>query len=143
MNAQRNPYEFSWSVCFDVDFVAQLMYNGYLTMCEKVSVDNFILFPKLHHQRCVLFLPNLHIERRKRQLAKRFKISINKAFATVCDEIVKQHGQNWFYPPLVKCFKAFNARGQRYVFRMVNSVLLRVRARAMGVICLDRNAYMF
>ena len=113
VNAERNACEFSWSVCFDVDFVAQLMYNGYLTMCEMVSMDSFILIPKLHHQRCVLFLTGLYIERRKKRLVKRVKISTNKAFAKVCDEIIKQHGQNWFYPPLVECFKEFSARGQR------------------------------
>lgn len=113
MNAELNPYEFSWSVCFDVDFVAQLMYAGYLTMCEKIDPRRFILFPKLHHKRCVLFLKNLHIERRKKQLAKRFTISINKAFAKVCAGIIEQHGENWFYPPLVECFKEFNSRGRR------------------------------
>lgn len=93
--ARENPYQFSWSVSFDIDFVAELMFYGYLTMCEKIDKDSYVLFPKLHHKRCVLFLENLHISKSRRKACKKFCFSANLAFDEVCAGIIKQHGENW------------------------------------------------
>lgn len=93
--SQTNNYQFSWSVCFHVDFVAELMFRGFLTMCEKIDAEHYVLFPKLHFQRCVVFLNKLHIAKRLKKKAKKFRLSTNTVFEDVCKAIVKQHGPNW------------------------------------------------
>mmetsp|Transcript_17610 Transcript_17610/g.32382 ORF Transcript_17610/g.32382 Transcript_17610/m.32382 type:complete len:339 (-) Transcript_17610:427-1443(-) len=109
--ATTNPQDFHWAVSFEPDFIAELMLNGFLTMCEKIRNNEFILLPKLHVERCLLDLSTFQVKRSTRKKAKGFKMSLNKSFCQVCQEIVKQHGRNWFQVPLVEAFTLMNARG--------------------------------
>ncbi|GBG32920.1 Hypothetical Protein FCC1311_091462 [Hondaea fermentalgiana] len=110
--AESNPNEFNWALSFDPDFIAELMRSGFLPMCQAVG-RNHVLLPKLHSSRCLLELKDLHISRSTRKRAKSFEMSMDRAFAEVCKGIVAQHGEAWFYPPIVAAFAEMNARGAR------------------------------
>jgi len=111
MISEKNPGDFSWAVSYDPDFIGKLMYNGFLTMCERVDLHHCILLPKLHVVRCVVDLNCLKISKSALKKSRGFKLSINKDFDGVCDAIVEQHGENWFQKPLVAAFKEMNRRG--------------------------------
>uniref|UniRef100_A0A7S2WKL2 Leucyl/phenylalanyl-tRNA--protein transferase n=1 Tax=Mucochytrium quahogii TaxID=96639 RepID=A0A7S2WKL2_9STRA len=108
--AAKNSRDFNWAISFDEDFIAELMYNGFLTMCERLNPCQCVLLPKLHATRCVLQIEDLHIFRSSKKKAKRFSFSCDRAFDSVCNSIVEQHGENWFHKPLVAAFKKMNSR---------------------------------
>jgi len=115
--AEKNPSSFNWGISFRPDFVGELMYNGFLTMCDRVGGKHepnsgCILLPKLHVKRCLLSLNEIHIGKSTRRKAKKFQLSLDRAFNEVCAGIVRQHGENWFYPPLVETFRKMNKRGR-------------------------------
>ena len=100
--------EFCWSTCFKSEFVASLMYEGFLPMAVKEG-NIEVLFPKLHVNRCLVpfsELPRPHRSTMKK--AKRFQFKVNTHFTDVAKGIVRQHGENWFYPKLVRTFIAMN-----------------------------------
>lgn len=109
--ARQHSKDFTWALSFEPDFVAELMSLGFLTMCESLPDDMYLLMPKLHSRRCVLRMSDLHVGKSTRKKAKKFHISMDAAFADVCARIVQQHGENWFHRPLVAAFAAMNARG--------------------------------
>ncbi|KAJ1481377.1 hypothetical protein T484DRAFT_1807539, partial [Baffinella frigidus] len=50
------PSDFCWSSCFDAQFIAALMYQGYLPTAHGPldGPHEHVLLPKLHQQRCVM-----------------------------------------------------------------------------------------
>eukprot|EP00242_Pyramimonas_sp_CCMP2087_P004812 CAMPEP_0198216632 /NCGR_PEP_ID=MMETSP1445-20131203/58723_1 /TAXON_ID=36898 /ORGANISM="Pyramimonas sp., Strain CCMP2087" /LENGTH=234 /DNA_ID=CAMNT_0043892955 /DNA_START=356 /DNA_END=1056 /DNA_ORIENTATION=- len=86
---EQNLCEYSWSTCFDPEFVCKLTYEGFLCIaCELTGTSHcplFILMPKLHHQRCLVDLGSrkLHISRSTRKQAKKYWISFNREFNKV------------------------------------------------------------
>lgn len=101
--------EFCWSLCFDKEFIADLMSHGYLPMAERLPNGQVILAPKLHVQRCIVLFENVPpCSKKIRKKCKDFTISMNACFERVAEEIVRHHGENWFYPELRKAFLAMN-----------------------------------
>ena len=103
--------EFCLSTSFDKDWLAELMYNGYLTMSDVNGISERIYFvlPKLHAHRCLVDfdkipLPHKNVIKR----SAKYELSVDRAFMKVCAGIVKRHGENWFYPRLVKAFNEMN-----------------------------------
>ena len=49
-------------VCIaDIDFIAALMYEGFLPMANRVAGPHkYCLLPKLHHKRCLITLNGTH-----------------------------------------------------------------------------------
>jgi len=105
--------EFCWSACFDPEFLASLMYRGYLTMAMK---DNGveILTPKLHLERSIVPFKQVHKPHKSTiKKSKKFEFSADSHCADVIAGIVKHHGENWFYPRLRKTFIAMNAAAEK------------------------------
>lgn len=99
--------EFCWAASFEPRLVAALMARGFLTMAQRVGREGHALLPKMHRQRCALVFPDLHVSRSARRKAKQFSLSVDTSFDAVVAGIREQHGDEcWFYPPLVRAFKA-------------------------------------
>jgi Leu/Phe-tRNA-protein transferase len=70
-----------------------------------------ILLPKMHQDRCVLALADLHVKRSVRKRAKRFRVSSGACFDRVLQGCLAQHGENWLYPPIVELFQRLFCSG--------------------------------
>mmetsp|Transcript_35488 Transcript_35488/g.111008 ORF Transcript_35488/g.111008 Transcript_35488/m.111008 type:complete len:385 (-) Transcript_35488:81-1235(-) len=105
--------KYCWSTCFDADFLAALMYEGYLPMAEmtKEGPAKFVLLPKMHHQRCILKFEDLHVRKKLRKRSSRFEITCDRAFDEVVQGCLRQHGENWLYPPFISVLKEILERG--------------------------------
>jgi hypothetical protein len=75
--------EFCLASDFNPGFIADLMAAGFLVMSAKIDGDDgeknaeksrYILLPKLHLERSVLFFPNLHETKTVRRLLKRYEL---------------------------------------------------------------------
>jgi Leu/Phe-tRNA-protein transferase len=98
------PYygEFCQTHIFHHKLIIHLMAEGYLPMANKS-----VLLPKLHVQRCVMWLPNqLHISKSTRKKSSKFTITLNTAFRDVVNGCHEQHSNCWLEPPLVEAFEA-------------------------------------
>ncbi|KAL3925558.1 MAG: hypothetical protein SGILL_000332 [Bacillariaceae sp.] len=98
------PYhgEFCYTRTYHHRLVAQLMMEGFL----PIATEGVIL-PKLHHDRCVIHLPNdLHISKSTRKKSSKFVFTVNRNFDGVVEACRKQHGSRcWLYPELVEVFR--------------------------------------
>jgi Leu/Phe-tRNA-protein transferase len=104
------PYhdEFCYTRTCHYRLVAQLMVEGFL----PIATEGIIL-PKLHHERCVIFLPqDLHISKSVRKKAKKYTFTINREFERVVQACRQQHGPRcWLYPELVQVFRELHQAG--------------------------------
>ena len=104
---------------FDPLFVSRLMTAGFLVMSmelvddEETTPDSehsekdrfFVLLPKLHLLRSVLFFPELRIKKSIRPFLSRYEMRFNENFDKVFDNCIRAHGEEWLTPPLVKIIK--------------------------------------
>ena len=103
--------EFCLARDFDEDFICRLMEAGFLVMSTEIqeeipSGDPFyILLPKLHLVRSVLFFPDLHIKKSIRPCLSNYELKIDKDFDTILDKCIKTHGSDWLTPPLVNAIR--------------------------------------
>jgi Leu/Phe-tRNA-protein transferase len=95
--------EFCWAGSFDVPFVAKLMGAGFLVMSLKAS-DGFLLLPKIHITRSVLFFERLHIKKSIRPLLPHYELRFNTDFDDILNHCLATHGTGWLTTPLVKTF---------------------------------------
>lgn len=56
--AKTYPDEFCWSTSYDLEFMAELMYRGFITMSDRLRNGNEVLLPKLHTVRLLEFSRN-------------------------------------------------------------------------------------
>jgi hypothetical protein len=82
--------DFYVSHSFDPRLVVQLMAEGFLPIATSG-----ILLPKLHVERCVLRLSNLHISKSTRKKAKNFYLTVNECFDRVVSGCHAQHGKQY------------------------------------------------
>jgi Leu/Phe-tRNA-protein transferase len=115
--------EFCLAVEFDPPFVARLMKAGFLVMSAALDEDpsQYLLLPKLHLERSVLFFPDLHIKRSLRPLLSRYELRVNGVpapelgdteslfslppdpasdFALIMERCVEVHDDAWLTFPL-------------------------------------------
>ena len=101
--------EFCVSVDFSPEFIAGLMEAGFLVMSAKVSGPGegpwYILLPKLHLVRSVLFFENLHIKKSIRRFLKRYELRADDSFDFILNRCMEIHGQDWLTPPLIDAIK--------------------------------------
>jgi len=104
--------EFCLAKDFDVGFVARLMEAGFLVMSADLNYDEkekaepfFILLPKLHLVRSVLFFPELHIKKSIRHFLPEFELKVNTDFDLILEKCIKIHGDDWLTPLLVETIK--------------------------------------
>jgi len=94
---------------FDPEFIAKLMEAGFLVMSMNLSEDDtepdYILLPRLHLVRSVLFFENLHIKKSIRRFLNRYELRADAEFEFILDRCVEKHKSDWLTPPLVECIK--------------------------------------
>jgi Leu/Phe-tRNA-protein transferase len=114
--------EFCLAKDFEEGFIGRLMEAGFLVMSMELKDgtpaeqddDNhpgerfFILLPKLHLVRSVLFFPDLHIKKSIRSFLSRYELRINTDFDLIADKCVQVHGAAWLTPPLVEILKGMH-----------------------------------
>ena len=129
---------------FDEGFVCRLMEAGFLVMSMELKNDNsdgdnerfFILLPKLHLIRSVLFFQELHIKKNIRPFLGRYELRFDRDFDIILEKCVKIHGADWLTPPLTGMLNSIRKRGGWRV-RPVSFALYRdgeLKAGEIGVI---------
>jgi Leu/Phe-tRNA-protein transferase len=157
------PEEFCLSPSFDPRFIAELMAAGFLVMSEKVedpaaeaaaeetSVEGasaadsqgrkgpllrYILLPKHHLERSVLFFPDLHAGKTIKRLLPRYELRAGVEFDRILNRCIEVHGGDWLTPPLQEAFRALgglkNAGVRPYSFGLYREGILR--AGEFGVV---------
>ena len=97
--------EFCIALNFRADFVARLMQAGFLVMSAAATDDYFVLLPKLHLVRSVLFFDKLHIKKSIERHLHRFELRFDADFDNIVDRCIAVHGDEWLTPPLVDAIK--------------------------------------
>jgi Leu/Phe-tRNA-protein transferase len=116
MIATEYEEEFCLAKDFSPPFIARLMEAGFLVMSMDLSrFDDddeeseeepfYLLLPKLHLVRSVLFFENLHVKKSVRRLLNRYELKPDADFELVIDRCVEKHGDDWLTPPLVRAIK--------------------------------------
>jgi len=113
--------EFCLARDFDEDFINRLMKAGFLVMSTELKDENsdteneseaaepfYILLPKLHLIRSVLFFPDLHIKKSIRPFISKYELRVNTDFEYILDKCVHIHGSDWLTPPLVEVLKSLH-----------------------------------
>lgn len=105
--AKHWPSDFCWSACFEPNFLAALMYEGYLPTAHGPveGPTEYILLPKLHQVRCLVQFEDLRVSKRARSDSREYLLAVDTAFDDVVDKCVKQHGESWLHPPIVDSFR--------------------------------------
>ncbi|MDR0568690.1 MAG: GNAT family N-acetyltransferase [Spirochaetaceae bacterium] len=101
--------EFCLALGFDPVFIASLMTAGFLVMSIAQENPNgdpdipaFILLPKLHLVRSVLFFSDLHIKRSLKPRLSQYELRVNTDFDFIVDRCIAIHGDAWLTEPLIK-----------------------------------------
>jgi len=113
--------EFCLARDFNEDFINRLMEAGFLVMSTELKDEDsteenesevtepfYILLPKLHLVRSVLFFPDLHIKKSVRHFTSKYELRVNTDFDFILDKCVQIHGSDWLTPPLVKALKSLH-----------------------------------
>jgi Leu/Phe-tRNA-protein transferase len=106
--------EFCLALDFDPLFVASLMAAGFLVMSADMHAEepnnedkqgDFLLLPKLHLIRSVLFFPDLHIKRSLKPLLSRYELRVDTDFEVILNRCIAIHGDDWLTKPLTETIK--------------------------------------
>jgi Leu/Phe-tRNA-protein transferase len=110
--------EFCLARDFSEEFINRLMKAGFLVMSTELKDEDsgteneseaaepfYILLPKLHLIRSVLFFPDLHIKKSIHPFISKYELRVNTDFDFVLDKCVQIHGRDWLTPPLVEVLK--------------------------------------
>jgi Leu/Phe-tRNA-protein transferase len=140
--------EFCLAKDFDEDFINRLMAAGFLVMSTELKDENsnaennyeeaepfYILLPKLHLVRSVLFFPDLHIRKSIRPFLSEYELRVNTDFDFILDKCVQIHGSDWLTPPLVGILKSLhrkNAGAMPFSFALYREG--KLRAGEIGVV---------
>ena len=146
--AETSPNEFCWSTCFDPDFLADVLYEGFFTYVVAIAYpivchfvvsmgievshgiyDTIVVAPKIHTNRCVIDLEDFRVSKSVRRYARDYTCSMDLAFKEVCEGITNQHGESWFFPRLVESFRLMHERGKQ-------KCGLRRKANGRGVVAM-------
>jgi Leu/Phe-tRNA-protein transferase len=109
--------EFCYALNFAPAFIAGLMRAGFLVMSVALQsapngTPGYLLLPKLHLERSVLFWEDLHETRTVKRLLKRYELRYDADFDRILDRCVRVHGDDWITPPLqesIRAIRAFNS----------------------------------
>ena len=135
--------EFCIAEDFSPEFVSRLMEAGFLVMSvnlaenEEEAEPDYILLPKLHLERSVLFFENLHIKKSIRRFLDRYELRADGEFDRIIDRCVEIHGADWLTPPLVDCVKRIRhlpeAAARPFSFALYKDG--KLAAGEFGVVC--------
>uniref|UniRef100_A0A6B2LGP7 Leucyl/phenylalanyl-tRNA--protein transferase n=1 Tax=Arcella intermedia TaxID=1963864 RepID=A0A6B2LGP7_9EUKA len=73
-------------------------------MAVPITKEIYAMAVKLSQVECILKYPDLHMEKRSKQRAKQFTVSVNQDFVQVVEKCVKVKGENWLCAPLRRSF---------------------------------------
>jgi Leu/Phe-tRNA-protein transferase len=140
--------EFCLARDFNEDFINRLMKAGFLVMSTELRDEDsdtenegeaaepfYILLPKLHLVRSVLFFSDLHIKKSIRPFISKFELRINTDFEFILDKCVQIHGSDWLTPPLVGVLKSLyrsNANAKPVSFAVYQEG--KLKAGEIGVV---------
>ncbi|MDR1388392.1 MAG: GNAT family N-acetyltransferase [Treponema sp.] len=102
--------EFCLSLDWNLDFVAELMYSGFLVMSETIDTGEErdgkpvfvdILLPKLHLTRSLLWFRELHIKKSVQNIVKRYELAYDKDYETIVEKCLFTHGDGWLTSTLL------------------------------------------
>ena len=134
--------EFCVAVDFSPEFTARLMEAGFLVMSGNLSENEesapcYILLPKLHLERSVLFFEDLHIKKSIRRFLNSYELRADGEFDRIIDRCVEKHGADWLTPPLVDCIKKIRhlpeAAARPFSFAIYKDG--KLAAGEFGVVC--------
>ncbi|GHV87898.1 hypothetical protein AGMMS50267_02580 [Spirochaetia bacterium] len=112
--------EFCLALDFSPAFIADLMAAGFLVMSTGLSdedddaasggaasngASDFLLLPKLHLIRSVLFWEDLHESRTARRLLPRYELRFDTDFEYILERCAEVHGDDWLTQPLRESIK--------------------------------------
>jgi Leu/Phe-tRNA-protein transferase len=104
--------EFCIAADFDPWFLADLMAAGFLIMSVGFALDDagnedfeavpdrFLLLPKLHLTRSVLFWEDLYETKTARRSLKHYELRYDTDFDFILERCAEVHGEDWLTPPL-------------------------------------------
>ncbi|MDR3131162.1 MAG: GNAT family N-acetyltransferase [Treponema sp.] len=115
--------EFCYALDFAPPFITALMRAGFLVMSAAIEpargpdgeIHRWLLLPKLHIKRSVLFWENLHETGTVKRLLKGYELRRDIDFDIIMDHCVHIHGDDWITPPLQKAIKAIRRSGSGLV----------------------------
>ncbi len=111
--ADSNREEFCIALEMNEQFVANLMYHGFLPMMMELDDGVPLLIPKLHFERCVLDFKDLHVSKRIRKSLDSYTLTCNNNYDNVIEQIIAYHKypkreENWIHPSLQKTLSALH-----------------------------------
>jgi Leu/Phe-tRNA-protein transferase len=95
--------EFCIAMNFNPAFIDRLMQAGFLVMSTPLSDghSSYVLLPKLHLVRSVLFFPDLHIKQSIKRLLNQYELKIDTDFSCIMNRCAEIHGKDWLTEPLL------------------------------------------
>jgi Leu/Phe-tRNA-protein transferase len=127
--------EFCIAQDFSPEFTARLAAAGFLVMSTAIEAPvtptapdrtagdgpppEYLLLPKLHLERALIFFENFHEPRSARRLIPRYELRTNLQssiiedtglFDTVMEGCAAVHGNDWLTPPLMASLRQIGAR---------------------------------
>ncbi|MDR1128026.1 MAG: GNAT family N-acetyltransferase [Treponema sp.] len=114
--------EFCLALDFDPFFLADLMAAGFLVMSASLGPADgedgedgdsgqegqeprFLLLPKLHLVRSVLFWDELRETKSARRMLKSYELRYNSDFDLILENCVRTHGDGWLTAPLCESIR--------------------------------------
>ena len=99
------PLEFFASYSFNIDFIDDLCYSGFMPMSIQGESENIdILTPKFHLERALLYPSDIHIPATVKNQSRKYLLSFNTNFQQVLNLCIHSHGENWLRPALCSAF---------------------------------------
>ncbi|MDR1949356.1 MAG: GNAT family N-acetyltransferase [Spirochaetaceae bacterium] len=116
--------EFCFALDFEPAFIAELMAAGFLVMSARLAGGSgdppespeprFLLLPKLHLERSVLFFPDIRETKTAKRLLKRYELRFDTDFDRILDRCVTVHGDDWLTPPLTESIRVIRQKAARF-----------------------------
>jgi len=91
------------------ELVAALVFHGFLPMGGRMYSSQ-VLFPKIHHKRCIVRPADVHVPKKVLKRAKEYRLSVDQAWQEVVRLIVRhtytyKSGDNWLSSGLVATYE--------------------------------------
>ncbi|GMO41999.1 MAG: hypothetical protein Ta2F_18000 [Termitinemataceae bacterium] len=103
--------EFCLSLDFQPHRLDKMMKAGFLVMSTAIINEGndpkkiFILLPKHHKMRSILFFDNLHIGKTVKRFLKNYELKIDTDFDEIISMCIHTHGDDWLTRPLIESLK--------------------------------------
>ena len=114
VNSLHPKQQFCAGASWQPQFIARLISEGFITMCEQVGCNQFVLLPKLHVERCLISRwTELHVAKNLRKRSKGLMVTVDCCFDRVWAACDTQHSESWcrwLHPPLHQALQELHVR---------------------------------